>query len=81
MEHSPWDAPLCGVWALFDSHVGHYVIAVAVLISLVGWIFSPHGTGLRKLIAVAFGGAVAMAVNVLLMHFFPAGPIPPGGMP
>jgi hypothetical protein len=75
------DMPLATILFGLDTNIGHYVIAAAVLISLVGWIFSQHGTGLRKLNAVAFGGAVALVALVLLGHYFPPGPIPPGGMP
>jgi hypothetical protein len=81
MEYFFWDAPLAGLEPPLDTKIGHYVIAAAVLISLVGWIFSQHGTGLRKLNAVAFGGAVALAAIVLLGHYFPLGPPSPGGMP
>jgi hypothetical protein len=75
------DMPISTVLFGLDNQIGHYVIAAAVLISLVGWVFSQHGTGLRKLNAVAFGGAVALAAIVLLGHYFPPGPPTPGGMP
>jgi hypothetical protein len=81
MEHFPWDVPLAGLEPPLDTHIGHYLIAAVVLISLVGWIFSQHGTGLRKLNAVAFGGAIALAAIVLLGHYFPPGPPTPGAMP
>lgn len=81
MEHFPWDAPFAGIEPPFDSHVGHYVIAAAALISCLLWIFSARNTGLHKLAAVAVGGSIALAAIVLMIHLFPPGPIPPGAMP
>lgn len=75
------DSPLNAIIVDFDTHFGHYIIAAAVLISALLWIFSNHDTGLRKLAAVAFGSSVALAAWVLIAHVFPAGPIPPGAMP
>ena len=75
-----WDNPATGLVAIFDTHIGHYVIAVAALISILVWIFSSHGTGLRKCAALLMGGTIALAACVVLVHFFPPGPTPPGGM-
>jgi hypothetical protein len=81
MEQFPWDTPLTTLQLDFDTHIGQCVIAAAALISLLSWIFSRHGTGLRKVAAVGLGGSIALAAVVLLAHYFPPGPVPPGAMP
>jgi hypothetical protein len=67
---------------VFDTHIGHYVIAAACVISFLVWMFSPHNTALRKLAAIGFGCAISLAVVVVMGHlFFPAGPMTPGTLP
>lgn len=76
-----WNGPIDVLLTDFDTHIGHYILAAAVLISFLLWLFSKHDTGLRKCAALLFGGSLSIVMCVLLVHFFPAGPTPPGGMP
>lgn len=67
--------------SVLNTPIGHYVLVAVTLISFVGWLLSGKNTDLRKLNALAFGGAVATLAILLLRHVLPAAPIPPGALP
>src|SRR5712692_9986572 len=49
---------------------GHAVLIVLVVVTGLAWAVNEHGTPARKLFAVAFGGAVALGVNTLMLGLF-----------
>jgi len=75
---NPWDSVF--PYLLMGS-LSHWITAAAIIVSGLVWYFSEHQSEVRKLAAVAFGGAMALAAMTLLTALFPAGPIPPGAMP
>jgi len=53
-----------------STPVGHALIIALVLVTALAWGFSKHHPGRRKVFGVAFGGAVAMGLNALLLALF-----------
>lgn len=60
-----------GLYAFMgSSHAAHWCVLAAILISGVSWVLTKHGTGLRKICAVVFGGATALGANMVILMFF-----------
>src|SRR5487761_1778315 len=57
----PWDAPLATIQGDLQGTVAHAATTIAVIGCGLTWTFSEHGTGARKMSAVALGGAAPRA--------------------
>src|SRR5487761_418787 len=57
----PWDAPLATIQGDLQGTVAHAATTIAVIGCGLTWSFSEHGTGARKMSAVALGGAAPRA--------------------
>jgi type IV secretory pathway VirB2 component (pilin) len=55
----PWDAPLNTLQTDLQGPVAHAITTAAIIGTGLMWSVSEHGTGVRKMSAVAFGGAAA----------------------
>ncbi len=69
----PWDAPLTTLQNDLQGPVAHAVTTAAIIGTGIMWSVSEHGTGVRKMSAVAFGGAAALGATTLMTTLFPLG--------
>ncbi len=60
----PWDAPLATIQGDLQGTVAHAATTIV----------SEHGTGARKMSAVALGGAAALGATQLMTALFPFAP-------
>jgi type IV secretory pathway VirB2 component (pilin) len=69
----PWDAPLTTLQNDLQGTVAHAIVTAAIIGTGITWSVSEHGTGVRKMSAVAFGGAAALGATQLMTTLFPLG--------
>jgi len=69
----PWDQPLTTLQNDLQGPVAHAVTTAAIIGTGIMWSVSEHGTGVRKMSAVAFGGAAALGATSLMTTLFPLG--------
>jgi type IV secretory pathway VirB2 component (pilin) len=69
----PWDQPLTTLQNDLQGPVAHAVTTAAIIGTGLMWSVSEHGTGVRKMSAVAFGGAAALGATTLMTTLFPLG--------
>jgi type IV secretion system protein TrbC len=67
----PWDTPLMTLQNDLQGPVAHAITTAAIIGTGLTWSFSEHGTGTRKMSAVAFGGAAALGATQLMTTLFP----------
>ena len=68
----PWDQPLNTLQTDLQGPVAHAVTTAAIIGTGITWATSEHGTGVRKMSALAFGGAAALGATTLMTVLFPA---------
>ena len=68
----PWDAPLTTLQTDLQGPVAHAITTAAIIGTGITWAVSEHGTGVRKMSAIAFGGAAALGATTLMTALFPA---------
>ena len=69
----PWDQPLTTLQNDLQGPVAHAITTAAVIGTGITWSVSEHGTGVRKMSALAFGGAAALGATQLMTALFPMG--------
>jgi type IV secretion system protein VirB2 len=69
----PWDTPLTTLQNDLQGPVAHTVTTAAIIGTGMTWAVSEHGTGVRKMSALAFGGAAALGATQLMTALFPLG--------
>jgi type IV secretion system protein TrbC len=69
----PWDQPLTTLQNDLQGPVAHAVTTAAIIGTGIMWSVSEHGTGVRKMSAIAFGGAAALGATTLMTALFPLG--------
>ena len=69
----PWDATLTTLQTDLQGTVAHSITTAAVIGTGIMWGVSEHGTGIRKMSAVAFGGAAALGATTVMTTLFGAG--------
>jgi type IV secretory pathway VirB2 component (pilin) len=69
----PWDAPLNTLQTDLQGPVAHAITTAAIIGTGITWAVSEHGTGVRKMSAIAFGGATALGATTLMTALFPLG--------
>ena len=69
----PWDAPLTTLQTDLQGPVAHAITTAAVIGTGIMWSVSEHGTGVRKMSSLAFGGACALGATQLMTTLFPMG--------
>jgi type IV secretion system protein TrbC len=67
----PWDQPLTTLQTDLQGPVAHAVTTAAIIGTGITWAVSEHGTGVRKMSALAFGGAAALGATTLMTALFP----------
>jgi type IV secretory pathway VirB2 component (pilin) len=67
----PWDTPLITLQTDLQGPVAHAITTAAIIGTGLTWSFSEHGSGTRKMSAVAFGGAAALGATQLMTALFP----------
>ena len=70
----PWDQPLQTIQGDLQGTVAHAATTIAVIAAGMMWTFTEHGTGARKVSAVALGGAAALGATQLVTALFPFAP-------
>ena len=69
----PWDTPLTTLQNDLQGPVAHAVTTSAIIGTGIMWSVSEHGTGVRKMSAVVFGGAAGLGATTLMTTLFPLG--------
>ena len=69
----PWDTPLTTLQNDLQGPVAHAVTTAAVIGTGIMWSVSEHGTGVRKMSSLAFGGACALGATQVMTTLFPMG--------
>jgi type IV secretory pathway VirB2 component (pilin) len=69
----PWDMPLTTLQNDLQGPVAHAVTTAAIIGAGIMWSVSEHGTGVRKMSALAFGGSCALGATQLMTTLFPMG--------
>jgi type IV secretory pathway VirB2 component (pilin) len=69
----PWDAPLMTLQTDLQGTVAHAVTTAAIIGTGILWSVTEHGTGVRKMSALAFGGSCALGATQLMTTLFPMG--------
>lgn len=69
----PWDATINTLQTDLSGTVAHGVTTMAIIGTGIAWAFTEHGTGVRKLSGVAFGGAAALGATTAMTGLFGAG--------
>ncbi len=69
----PWDTPLTTLQTDLQGPVAHAITTAAVIGTGIMWSVSEHGTGVRKMSSLAFGGAWALGATQLMTTLFPMG--------
>jgi type IV secretory pathway VirB2 component (pilin) len=59
----PWDAPLTTLQNDLQGPVAHAITTAAIIGTGIMWSVSEHGTGVRKMSSLAFGGSRAARVE------------------
>jgi type IV secretory pathway VirB2 component (pilin) len=68
----PWDSTLTTLQNDLQGPVAHAVTTAAIIGTGIMWSVSEHGTGVRKMSALAFGGSAALGASTLMTALFPA---------
>src|SRR5713226_3815126 len=69
----PWDQPLTTLQTDLQGPVAHSITTAAVIGTGIMWSVSEHGTGVRKMSSLAFGGACALGATQVMTTLFPMG--------
>ena len=69
----PWDAPLTTLQNDLQGPVAHAITTAAIIGTGIMWSVSEHGTGVRKMSSLAFGGSCALGATQLMTTLFPLG--------
>jgi type IV secretory pathway VirB2 component (pilin) len=69
----PWDATLMTLQTDLQGPVAHAVTTAAIIGAGIFWSVTEHGTGVRKMSALAFGGSCALGATQLMTTLFPMG--------
>ena len=69
---SPCDLPFTTYQADLQGRVAHAIMATAIIGSGITWAVSEDGSSVRRLSAIAFGGATAVGAMALMPVLFPA---------
>jgi len=69
----PWDQTLTTLEQDMQGPVAHTITTAAVIGTGILWGVSEHGTGIRKMSAVAFGGASAIGATTVMTALFGGG--------
>jgi type IV secretory pathway VirB2 component (pilin) len=67
----PWDPTLTTLQNDLQGPVAHAVTTAAIIGTGIMWSVSEHGTGVRKMSALAFGGSCALGASSLMTTLFP----------
>jgi len=66
----PWEAPLSSLLNSLTGPVAKFAGVAAVAITGLGMAFSEGGSGMRKLVTVAFGLTIAFAATTFFLPLF-----------
>jgi len=69
----PWDQTLTTLQNDLQGTVAHSITTAAVIGTGIMWGVSEHGTGIRKMSSVAFGGAAALGATTVMTSLFGGG--------
>jgi type IV secretory pathway VirB2 component (pilin) len=68
----PWEAPLDTILKSIQGPVARVFILVAIIITGLMAAFGEHGSGLRKVMGIAFGGSIVIGAVSFVTTLFGA---------
>jgi type IV secretory pathway VirB2 component (pilin) len=68
----PWEAPLNTILTSIQGPVARVFILVAIIITGLMTAFGEHGSGLRKVMGIAFGGSIVIGAVTFVSTLFGA---------
>jgi type IV secretory pathway VirB2 component (pilin) len=66
----PWEAPLNTILTSIQGPVARVFILVAIIITGLMTAFGEHGSGLRKVMGIAFGGSIVIGAVSFVSTLF-----------
>lgn len=62
----PWDHGIGVVVSDMEGPVAHFAVTAAIVGTGIVWAFGDHGSSLRKLVAIIFGGSMMIGAGQLV---------------
>lgn len=69
----PWEDALDKILTSIQGPVARAMILIAVIVTGLGLAFGEHGSGFKKVMGIAFGGAVVVGATSFVSTLFGAG--------
>lgn len=69
----PWEGPLATILASIQGPVARVGILLAIIITGLMMAFGEHGSGFKKIMGIAFGGAIVIGAVSFVSTLFGAG--------
>jgi len=69
----PWEGPLDTILQSIQGPVARVFILIAVIVTGLGMAFGEHGSGFKKVMGIAFGGAIVIGAISFITTLFGAG--------
>lgn len=69
----PWEAPLDTILQSIQGPVARVFILISVIVTGLGMAFGEHGSGFKKVMGIAFGGAIVIGAISFITTLFGAG--------
>ncbi len=68
----PWEAPLQTILTSIQGPVARVFILISIIVCGLGMAFGEHGSGFKKIMGIAFGGAIVIGAVSFVSTLFGA---------
>lgn len=68
----PWEAPLQTILTSIQGPVARVFILISIIVCGLGMAFGEHGSGFKKIMGIAFGGAIVIGAISFVSTLFGA---------
>lgn len=68
----PWEAPLTTILSSIQGPVARVFILISIIVCGLGMAFGEHGSGFKKIMGIAFGGAIVIGAVSFVSTLFGA---------
>jgi len=68
----PWEAPLNTILSSIQGPVARVFILISIIVCGIGMAFGEHGSGFKKIMGIAFGGAIVIGAVSFVSTLFGA---------